>query len=53
MSEILGFLRYNGTEKHVTFERFENTASRANDNVILTYVTEHITEDDVRFCDDP
>ena len=37
---------YNGAEKHVTCERFENAASRAKTNVIATV---HFTDDDVSF----
>ena len=48
---------YNGVEMHVTCERFENAASRTNDNIILTFeitfATVHVTDDDVRFCDGP
>ena len=35
---------YNGVEKHVTCERFENVASRAKTDVIATV---HISDDDV------
>ena len=41
---------YNGTEKHVTCEHFENAASRAKTNVIAIM---HVTGDDVRFYGGP
>ena len=41
---------YNGTEKHVTCERFENAASRAKTNVIATV---HFTGDDCQFLWQP
>ena len=37
---------YNGAEKHVTCEHFENAASRAKPNVIATG---HFTDDEVSF----
>ena len=41
---------YNGAEKHVTCERFENVASRAKTNVIATV---YFTDDDVSFMTAP
>ena len=49
-SKVLFIYTYNGTEKHVTCERFENTASRTKTNVIATV---HFTDDDVSFYDGP
>ena len=37
---------YNGAEKHITCERFENATSRAKTNVIATV---YFTNDDVSF----
>ena len=41
---------YNGLEKHVTCECFENATSRAKTNVIATV---HFTDDNVSFHDGP
>ena len=41
---------YNGTEKRVTCERFENAVSRAKNNVIATV---YINDDDISFSDGP
>ena len=41
---------YNGVEKHINCERFENASSRAKTNVIATV---HVTDDDVSFYDGP
>ena len=41
---------YNGAEKHVTCEHFENAASRAKINVIATV---YFTDDDFIFYDGP
>ena len=48
--KVLFSCTYNGTEKHVTCERFENAASRAKTNVIAIV---HVTDDDTSFCDVP
>ena len=37
---------YNGVEKHVTYEHFENAASRAKNNILATV---YFTDDDVSF----
>ena len=49
---------YNGTERHVTCNGFENATSRAKTIVILTsrkitVATVHVTGDDVSFYDGP
>ena len=36
LRNVLFFCTYNGAERHVTGERFENASSRAKTNVILT-----------------
>ena len=48
LQKVLFSCTYNGTEKHVTCEHFENAASRYN---ILA--TMRIIDDDVSFCDSP
>ena len=48
--KVLFTCTYNGTQKHVTCEHFENAASRAKTNVIATV---HFTNDDVSFYDGP
>ena len=50
LQKVLFTCTYNGTEKHITCERFENTTSRAKTNVIATV---HFTDDDVGFYDAP
>ena len=50
LQNVIFTCTYNGAEKHVTCERFENAASRANTNVIATV---HITDDGVSFYDGP
>ena len=50
LQKVLFTCTYNGAEKHVTCERFENAASRAQTNVIATV---HETDDDVSFYDGP
>ena len=50
LQKLLFTCTYNGTEKHVTCERFENAASRAKTNVIAFV---HFTDDDVSFYDGP
>ena len=49
LQKVLFTCIYNGAEKHRTYERFENAASRAKTNVIATV---HFT-DDVSFYDGP
>ena len=55
LRKVLFSCTYNGAERHVTCERFENAASRAKTNVILTspnYIQVLrciVTEDDVSF----
>ena len=49
LQKVLFTCTYNGTEKHVTCERFENAASMAK-TVIATV---HFTNDDVSFYDSP
>ena len=48
---------YNGMERHVNSERFENAASGANETLFwrheITSDSVHVTDDDVRFCDKP
>ena len=44
---------YNGVERHVICERFENADPRAKTNGILTSATVYVTYDDVSFCDGP
>ena len=46
LQEVLFTSTYNGAEKHVTCERFENDASRTKTNDIATV---HFTDDDVSF----
>ena len=57
LSENLGSLRYRGAERHETCESFENAASIAKTNVIMTneikFPSVHDTDDDVSFCDGP
>ena len=48
LQKVLFTCTYNGAEKHVTCERFENAASRAKTNVIATV---HFTDDDVSSYD--
>ena len=47
---VLFACTYNGAEKHVTCEHFENAASRAKTNIIASV---HFIDDDVSFCDSP
>ena len=48
---------YNGAERYVTWEHYENAVSRANNNFIWTsriaFATVHVTDDYVRFYDSP
>ena len=48
LQKVLFTCTYNGAEKLVTCERFENAASRTKTNVIATV---HFTVDDVSFYD--
>ena len=50
LQKVLFSCTYNGAEKHVTCERFENASSRAKTNVIATV---HVTYDDVSVDDGP
>ena len=50
LQKVIFSCTYNGAEKHVTCERFENAAFRTKTNVITTV---HVTDDDVSFCDGP
>ena len=50
LQKVLFTCTYNGAEKHVTCERFENAASRAKTNIIATV---HVTDDGVSFYDAP
>ena len=50
LQKVLFTCTYNGAEKHVTCERFENAVSRTKTNVIATV---HFTDDDVSFYDGP
>ena len=50
LHKVLFFFTYNGAEKHVNCKHFENAASRAKTNVIVTV---HVTDDDVCFIDGP
>ena len=48
------FCTYNGAEKHVTSERFENAAYRAKARRHeITFAIVHVTDDYVSFCDGP
>ena len=46
LQKVLFSCTYNGTEKHVSCERFENATSRVKTNFITTV---HVTGDDVSF----
>ena len=46
LSEVIFTCTYDGVEKHVTCECFENAASRAKTNVIATV---HFTDEEVSF----
>ena len=50
LQKVLFTCTYNGAEKHVTCERFENADSRIKTNVIATV---HFTDDGVSFYDGP
>ena len=50
LQKFLFTCTYNAAEKHVTYERFENAASREKTNVVATV---HFTDDDVSFYDGP
>ena len=50
LQKVIFTCTYNGAEKHVTRERFENAASKAKTNVIATV---HFTDDDVGSNDGP
>ena len=50
LQKVLFTCTYNGAEKHVTCERFENAASRAKTNVIATM---HFTDDGASLYDGP
>ena len=50
VSKLLFTYTYNGAEKLVTCESFENATSRAKTNVIATV---HFTGDDISFDDGP
>ena len=50
LQKVLFTCTYNGAEKQVTCQRFENTASRAKTNVTATV---HFTDEDVSFYDGP
>ena len=50
LQKVLFTCTYNGAEKHVTCERFENAASRVKTNVIATV---HFTDHDVSFYNGP
>ena len=47
--KVLFSCTYNGAEKHVNYERFENAASRAKKMT----ATVHVTDDEVSFYDGP
>ena len=44
LQKVLFTCTFSCAEKHVTCERFENAASRAKTNVIVTDMTVHFTE---------
>ena len=47
---------YNGAEKHVTCELFENATSRENNVTLhheIAFATVPVTDDDISFCDGP
>ena len=55
-ASISSFLNdYNGAQKHEGFVGFEKACSRAKTYVILTslntFISIHVTVDDVNFCD--
>ena len=50
LQKVLFSCTYNGAEKHVISERFENAASRSKTNVSATV---HVIDDDVSFYDGP
>ena len=57
LQNVLFSCTYNGAERHVTCNCFENAASRQMITSFwshkITFATVHITDDDVRFCDGP
>ena len=48
--KVLLTCTFNGADKHVTCENFEDATSRAKSNVIATV---HFTDDDISFYDVP
>ena len=57
LQKVLFSCTYNGAEKHVTCECFENASSGAKTNVIatvhFTYDDVSVSDDDVSVCDGP